>query len=355
MTTRILIAAGGTAGHVMPALVVADELRRRGAAVVFAGTPDRMEARIVPARGYPLETFVVSGFERRLSLKLAAAVGQAIVAPVACARIIGRVRPDVVLGGGGFVAGPMIAAAAARRVPTALVEIDAHVGLANRLATPLADRILLSFAIAGCEPPRYQLVGRPVEPAFFTTTRAEGRALYGIGDSEAVVVVFGGSLGAGPFNTVVPEAFGGRTDGPLVLHVTGRGRATGIVPTDRYRVFEYCDTMPQLLAAADVVVCRGGGSLFEVAAAGRPAIVVPWPGAAGDHQASNAAAFAATGAVIVLDEADFNAARLAAEVAGLLAAPERREALAAAIAGLARPEAAATIADVVLELAGGRA
>jgi UDP-N-acetylglucosamine--N-acetylmuramyl-(pentapeptide) pyrophosphoryl-undecaprenol N-acetylglucosamine transferase len=353
MEQPILIAAGGTAGHVAPALVVADELRRRGVEVIFAGTPDRMEARIVPARGYRLETFRVSGFERRLSMRLVRALGQAAVAPAACIRIIRRLRPAAVLGGGGFVAGPMIAAAATCRVPTALIEIDAHVGLANRLAAPLADRVLLSFAIPGYEEPRYQVVGRAVEPAFFSTSREAGRALYGIDADDQVVAVFGGSLGAGLFNRVVPEAFAGdRSDGPLVLHVTGRGRAGGLEPGPRYRVFEYCDTMPELLAAADVVVCRAGGSLFEVAAVARPAVVVPWPDAAGGHQAGNAAVFAAQGAAIVVDEDAFDVQRLRTEVARLLGSAPEREALSRAISGLARPGAAAAIADTVLELAG---
>src|SRR5213596_2493571 len=146
---RCLIAAGGTAGHVLPALAVAEELRARGASVTFAGSPDRIEARLVPEAGYELDTFRISGLPRRPSPELAHALLQAGRAPRACARILEARRPDVVLGGGGYVAGPMVYAAARRKIPTALMEADAHLGLANRLAVPFAGRIFLSFPIDG--------------------------------------------------------------------------------------------------------------------------------------------------------------------------------------------------------------
>jgi UDP-N-acetylglucosamine--N-acetylmuramyl-(pentapeptide) pyrophosphoryl-undecaprenol N-acetylglucosamine transferase len=350
MAVRILIAAGGTAGHVAPALAVADVLRERGAEVVFAGTADRAEATLVPARGYPLETFRVSGFERRVSAQLARSVAMAALAPAACGRILRRVRPDVVLGGGGYVSGPMVAAAAALRIPTVLTETDGRIGLANRLAGPLARRVLLAVPIAGLEGDRYRVVGRPVDPAFFTVTRGEARAAYGIADDERVVAVFGGSLGAGRLNAAVAAAYGAEDPAaPLVLHVTGRGKLEGTQPHDRLRVFEYCDSMPELLHAADLVVCRAGGSVWEVAASGAPAILVPWADATGDHQTANATYFAA-GAVVVPD-AELDGARLRAEVGALLADERRRATLAAAMRALARPAAASDVADEVLALA----
>ncbi len=354
MAARILIAAGGTAGHVAPALAVADVLRERGCDVVFAGTADRAEARMVPARGYALETFRVAGFERHLSAQLVRSVGIAAVAPAACGRILRRVRPDVVLGGGGYVSGPMVAAAALLRIPTVLTETDGRVGLANRLAGPLARRVLLAMPIAGLDGDRYRVVGRPVDPAFFTITHGDARAAYGIAEGERVVAVFGGSLGAGRLNTAVAAAYGEEDPAaPLVLQVTGRGKLDGAQPHDRLRVFEYCDSMPELLHAADLVVCRAGGSVWEVAAAGVPAILVPWADATGDHQTANATHFAA-GAVVVPD-AELDGVRLRAEVASLLADEPRRARLGAALRGLARPDAAAAVADELLALAGARA
>ena len=352
MATRVLIAAGGTVGHVAPALAVADELVARGAEVHFAGTPQRVEATMVPARGYPFHAFRVSGFERRLSPALLGSAARAVAAPASCARILGRVRPDVVLGAGGYVAGPMLAAAAGRRIPAALLEADAHLGLANRLAAPLVRLVLLAFPVPGREPPRYRVIGRPVDPAFVTTTREEARAAYAIDPEQQVVAIFGGSLGAGTLNAAAAAAFAaGAPAGVTVLHVTGRGKLAGVAPADGYRVFEYCDRMPLLLAAADLVVCRAGGSVFEVAAAGRPAILVPWPGATADHQRLNAAPFERAGAALVVDDAALDGLRLRTEVQALLGDPARLGAMATAMRSLARPDAAREAADAVLELA----
>jgi UDP-N-acetylglucosamine--N-acetylmuramyl-(pentapeptide) pyrophosphoryl-undecaprenol N-acetylglucosamine transferase len=213
--------------------------------------------------------------------------------------------------------------------------------------------VLLAVPIAGLAGERYRVVGRPVDPAFFSVTREDARAAYAIAADEQVVAVFGGSLGAGRLNTAVADAYGDEDPAaPLVLQVTGRGKLAGAFPHDRLRVFEYCDSMPELLHAADLVVCRSGGSVWEVAAAGAPAILVPWAGAAGDHQTANAAYFGA-GAVVVPD-AELDGVRLRAEVAALLADAPRRVAMAAAMRRLARPDAASEIADELLALAATR-
>src|SRR5919197_2316033 len=159
---RCLIAAGGTAGHVLPSLAVAEALVRRGVQVTFAGSPDRIEARLVPEAGYELDTFRISGLPRRPAPALERALLLAGRAPRACARILRARRPDIVLGGGGYVAGPMVFTAARRRIPTALMEADAHLGLANRLAAPLARRVFLAFPIARRDGAKYQVTGRPI-------------------------------------------------------------------------------------------------------------------------------------------------------------------------------------------------
>src|SRR5947209_2711717 len=159
---RCLIAAGGTAGHVLPALAVAEALTARGAAVTFAGSPDRTEAQLVPEAGFELDTFRVSGFPRNVSPGLARALLQAGAAPAACRAILRRRRPDVVLGGGGYVAGPMVLAAGTMRIPAAVTEADAHLGLANRLALPFAKRVFLAYPIKSRNGRRYRVVGRPI-------------------------------------------------------------------------------------------------------------------------------------------------------------------------------------------------
>ena len=173
---RCLIAAGGTAGHVRPALAVAEALRARGVKVTFAGSPDRVESRLVPEAGFELDTFAVSGIPRRIGVGLVRSLSQAIRAPFSCSTILSRRRPDVVLGGGGYVAGPMVLAARLRGIPAALTEADAHLGLANRLAAPFARRVFLAYAIDGRDGPKYRVVGRPIPTAHLGASKEEGRA-----------------------------------------------------------------------------------------------------------------------------------------------------------------------------------
>src|SRR2546426_9462931 len=197
---RCLIAAGGTAGHVLPSLAVAEALERRGVRVTFAGSPDRVEARLVPEAGYELDTFRISGLPRRPTPALARALLVAGRAPRACARILAARRPDVVLGGGGYVAGPMVYAASRRRIPAALMEADAHLGLANRLAVPFARRVFLSFPIQGRDGPKYRVTGRPIPARSRPVGQDEARSLFGLPETGPVLLVFGGSLGARVLN-----------------------------------------------------------------------------------------------------------------------------------------------------------
>ena len=269
--TAIVIAAGGTAGHVMPALAVAEELTQRGATVSFAGTPGRVEATNVPAAGYPFDGFQVDGLERKPSLKLARALARDAGAPLACARILRRRGADVVLGAGGYVAGPMLAAARVLRIPSVLTEADAHLGLANRLAAPLARRVLLAFPIEGREGDRYRVVGRPVARRFFETGRAEARDALGLPQDAFVLAAFGAFAGAQHVNLTVADTFGdGSLDG-IVYHVSGARdldavRARVTASEERYRLLASTERFERVLAAADLCVCRAGGSIFELAA-----------------------------------------------------------------------------------------
>src|SRR4051794_32408790 len=215
---RCLIAAGGTVGHVAPALAVAEALQRRGAVVTFAGSPDRIEATLVPERGYAFDSFSISGLPRRPGLALARAVAQAIAAPAACLRILRKRRPDVVLGAGGYVAGPMVVAARLRGIPCALTEADAHLGLANRLAAPFADRVFLALPV-GRDGEKYRPVGRPIPPASQARPRGEARAALGLAPDAKVVLIFGGSLGARFLNDVSLDAWA--ESGPAVIHLCG--------------------------------------------------------------------------------------------------------------------------------------
>ena len=278
--TAIVIAAGGTAGHVMPALAVAEELVLRGATVSFAGTPGRVEATLVPKAGYPFDGFEVDGLERRPSLALVRALARDAAAPIACARILRRRHAQVVLGGGGFVAGPMLAAARALRIPSVLTEADAHLGLANRLSAPLARRVFLAFPIDGRDGDRYRVVGRPVARRFFAADREEARRSLELPPDAFVVAAFGAFAGALRVNLAVADAFGdGSLDGVL-LHVSGardleQVRERVSAPEDRYRLVATVERFERVLAAADLCIARAGGSVFELAACGAPAILVP--------------------------------------------------------------------------------
>src|SRR5947199_10807550 len=184
---RCLIAAGGTVGHVAPALAVAEALRARGVEVTFAGSPDRVEARLVPERGYAFDAFRIAGFPRRPGPKLLRAFALAAAAPVSCLRILDRRRPDVVLGGGGYVGGPMLVAAWLRRIPAALTEADAHLGLANRLASPFARRLFLAYPIPGVNG-KARVVGRPIPAASRAVSRDVARRRYELPSEGSVVL-----------------------------------------------------------------------------------------------------------------------------------------------------------------------
>jgi len=335
---------------VVPALAVADALRADGADVVFVGG-ERAERTLVPAAGYDLRPIAVEGLSRSNPLKAARAALKAAAAVGAAARILRDIEPGAVMGGGGYVAGPVGLAAVARRTPLVLTEADSHLGLANRMLAPLARRVCLAFPIPGREGDRYLLTGRPVPPP--ATERAAARARFGLGADERCVLVFGGSLGARSINEAAVEALAGAPY--RVLHVAGSRDYAALrerAPADGYDLREYLDGFGEALLAADLCVARAGGSIFEVAAHGRPAILIPYPHAAGDHQAANARWMERAGAAVVLADSELTPQRLRAEVDGLLAEPERLAAMGRASAALARPDAAQRIAAELLAAAG---
>jgi UDP-N-acetylglucosamine--N-acetylmuramyl-(pentapeptide) pyrophosphoryl-undecaprenol N-acetylglucosamine transferase len=308
-----------------------------------------MEARLVPAAGYEFDAFRVRGFPRRPGLALLRALGLAIRAPFACAEILRRRRPDVVLGGGGYVAGPMVFAAGLMRVPSALTEADAHLGLANRLAAPFARRILLAFPIDGRDSSKYRVVGRPIPARSRPPDQAEARRVLGLPAPGPVVLVFGGSQGAHALNEASVAAWGDA--GPAVLHLTGEADAESVRARARrpdYVVLPFTDDFGAALAAADLVVARAGGSVWEVAAAGRPAILVPYPYATAAHQTANARYFERGGGAVVVPEPELDLGR---QAGALLADRERLERMGAAMRAIAKPDAADVVAEELIALA----
>jgi UDP-N-acetylglucosamine--N-acetylmuramyl-(pentapeptide) pyrophosphoryl-undecaprenol N-acetylglucosamine transferase len=351
----IVIAAGGTAGHVVPALAVADALRSQGAQVEFIGG-ERAEAELVPAAGYPLHRLRVTGIDRDNPLRAARAVLLAARATGRARRLLRKIGADAVLGGGGYVSGPVGLAARSLRLPLVLTEADSHLGVSNRMLAPLAARVCLAFPLEGRTGSKWLVTGRPVPRGTEGGDREAARTRLGVPPEGPCLLVFGGSLGARRLNDAAMEAFGAAAP-CTVLHAAGqrdhdslRARLDELGSPPHYRLFAYIEPFADALAAADLAVARAGGSVFELAAAGLPSILVPYPHATGNHQQANARFMEEAGAAVVIPDAALDGPRLAREVGGLLAAPQRMAEMANAARAVARPDAAEAVAREVLRL-----
>jgi UDP-N-acetylglucosamine--N-acetylmuramyl-(pentapeptide) pyrophosphoryl-undecaprenol N-acetylglucosamine transferase len=345
-------------------MAVAAELRASGAEVSFLGTRERIEAELVPAAGYEIDFVQVRGIDRRRPLRAARASFEALGAVAAARAALRRRGADVVLGGGGFVAGPAGLAAILTATPLVLTEADSHLGLANRLLAGRARRVCLAFPIAGREGERYLVTGRPVPRQVLEADREAARRRFGIPPDARCLFVVGGSQGARSINFAAVEAFAEREGRDFrVLHLCGRrdheelARRLAVAPhREGYTLVEYDPAgLGDFLAAADLVLGRSGGSIFEFTAAGRPAILVPYPHATAGHQSANAAWMERAGAATVLDDSELGgevgAERLRVEVATIFGTAGRLQAMATASRALAMPDAARRIADEVLEAA----
>ena len=317
-------------------------------AVSFAGSPDRVEARLVPEAGYELDVFRVSGLPRRPGIALARSLALAAAAPVSCARILARRRPDVVLGAGGFVAGPMVVAARLRGIPAALTEADRHLGLSNRLALPFAQRLFVAYPLDVPTDGKVHVTGRPIPARSRPVARGEARRAFGLPDEGRVLLVMGALAGARALNELAIGAFA--ASGPAVLHISGEREYESLrarVVRPEYVLIPSTDRFGAALGAADLALSRAGGTVWELAAAGLPAVLVPYPHATGDHQYLNAVYFD-EGAVVVREDDIEQVPEL---VRALLDDPGRLERMRDAMLRKARPDAADEIAEGLIELA----
>lgn len=363
---RVWFAGGGTGGHLFPALAVAETLRneRPELWIGFLGGRRGLENRLVPRAGFPLRTLPMSGLKGGGPLRVAFA---AALAAAAVARCLGRfvlARPSLVVGVGGYASGPAVLAARLLGVPTMVLEQNHFPGATNRWLAPWVDRVCVpSEAARERLGGRGVVTGNPVRPEFAAVDEPPG-------GPTARLLVFGGSRGARSINRAMCDALprlAALPAPPYVVHQTGEADESAVrdayaaaYPGSLHEVHAFLDDMPQRLAAADVVLCRAGATtLAELAAAGRPAVLVPYPHAADDHQRHNADTVARAGGAVVVQDRELDGDRLAALLAVLIADPERRRAMAASQRRLARPEAARRIVDVALELlpaaGGGRA
>jgi UDP-N-acetylglucosamine--N-acetylmuramyl-(pentapeptide) pyrophosphoryl-undecaprenol N-acetylglucosamine transferase len=320
----------------------------------------------VPAAGYAIDYLRVSGLDRRNPLKAAVAAIRAGRAVGAAKRKLTKRGANVVLGGGGYVAGPAGWAAIRMGLPLVLTEADSHLGLANRLLARRARRVCLSFPIPGRDGGPYVVTGRPVPRAVLEADPTVARRRFGIPEPADCVSIVGGSLGARSINMAAFDAFTRLDRGlphdavgrPWILHVAGRRDYAELRRRwdeqgrpERYTLIQYEPNLGDVLAAADLVVARAGGSVMEIAAAGRPAILIPYPHATGDHQSTNAAWMAKGGAAVVIPDSELTPERLTGAIAELLADEDRLRDMSIAARRLAKPDAAQRIAREVLQAA----
>jgi len=355
---RVVIAGGGTGGHLFPGIAVARELLRRypDAVITFAGTARGIESRVIPREGFELDTLRSSGLK---GTSLAARLRGVLLIPFSAIdawSIVSRRSPDLVIGVGGYSSGPVVLMAAIRRVPTLLLEQNAVPGLTNRLLAPAVSAAAVAFESTAAYFGRRAIVaGNPVRSEFLSESSAGEHFSAG----PPRVLIFGGSQGAHAINVAMVEAapqLAAHPGGMAITHQTGE-RDLELV-RDGYRraglearVEPFLFAMDREIKAADLVVCRAGATtLAELTAAGRPSVLVPLPTAADDHQRKNAEVLGAAGAAEVLEQKDLPGGALATRIVSLLRAPDRLAAMAAAARKLARPDAARVIADKALEL-----
>ena len=350
---HVILAGGGTGGHVIPALAIAQQLKKQYAAeILFIGTPRGMENRLVPAAGFELRLVQVGALK---NVSLATRLRTTLDLPLAIltsSSILGEFRPDVVIGVGGYASGPAMAAAILRRVPTIAFEPNVVPGFANRVVAHWVSAAAVHFQETCQYFPDCRVTGVPVRAAFFSIPpRPPG--------SQPTLLVFGGSQGAKAINDAMIASLAGlREKAPTlrIIHQTGekdyeRVRAAYTEAGNPAEVYKFIDDMPGMFARADLLVCRSGASTVgEITAAGKPAIFVPFPRAADDHQNVNARALESAGAALVIEESKLQAAHLVDTIATLIDDPGRLDGMSAAARSLAHPKAVEEIAEMARNL-----
>ncbi|MEM0961829.1 MAG: undecaprenyldiphospho-muramoylpentapeptide beta-N-acetylglucosaminyltransferase [Bacteroidota bacterium] len=362
---RVLFACGGTGGHVYPAIAIADAVcrLRPEAAVAFAGTRDRMEWEAVPKAGYTIHPITVSGFQRGLS---AESVARNVTFPFKLAKgmaeslaLVGRFDPDVVVGTGGYASGPVGLAGSLRGRGLVLQEQNAYAGATNKLLAKRAHKVFLAFEAAAphFDGAEVELAGNPVRQDLTEADATEARAHWDVPEGARVLLVFGGSLGAGPINAAVKLYLDALLADEEAFVIWAAGKRyydtlrEAVPDHPRLRLVPYLDRMDLAYAAADLVLCRSGAlTCSELAVTGTPAVLVPSPNVTADHQTKNARALVDAGAAVLLEEAALTA-QFESTVPALLHDAGRRQQMADAALAIAQPDAAATIARAVVALA----
>lgn len=375
---NVVFTCGGTAGHINPAISVANLLKARkpGTKILFVGAEGEMETKLVPREGYRLETLKISSYARSLTPKGVwhnlKTLHNLRSAKKKADRIIKEFRPDVIVGTGGYASFPMLRQGAKRGVPTAVHEANAMPGLTTRMVADSASRIMVCFEESRAyykHPERVQVVGMPVRREFLYTTRAEARARLGLGE-EPLVVSAWGSLGAREMNKRMADFFRFEVrDGCPWRHVHATGsygwrwmpelvaeKGVDLKAHPEIDMREYIHNMPDLMAAADLIITRAGASsLNEIEAAGTPCIIVPSPNVTDNHQEKNARVLERQGAALVLPEQDLTAEQLYEAAKALMGDAPRRAEMRKNLQKMAVVDSAERIYNTILELAAARA
>jgi UDP-N-acetylglucosamine--N-acetylmuramyl-(pentapeptide) pyrophosphoryl-undecaprenol N-acetylglucosamine transferase len=353
---RVVIAGGGTGGHIIPAVAIANELQAAcGANILFIGTPRGLESRLVPQAGYQLSLINVGQLKNVSLLTRARTLLDLPLSIIHCRGLLRRFRPHVVIGVGGYASGPAMAAAILDRIPTLAFEPNAYPGLANRLVGKRVSAAAVNFTAAAKYFRNAEVTGIPVREEFFRLPpRPRGAPPH--------LLVFGGSQGARILNTFLPQIAAsllGTVPGLTILHQAGARHAKETVaayvasgaPSSRWQVFDFLDDMPRRFGAADLVLSRSGASTAaELAAAGKPSLLIPFPQAADDHQRKNAEALVDAGAARMLLEADVTWDGLLDALISLLNDRHALDAMSARARTLAHPDATRSIVEMILAL-----
>lgn len=367
---RVIISGGGTGGHIYPAITIARAIQAvRPADILFVGTKEGLEADIVPKEGFNFATVDAGGIERRLTLGNVRSLLRTFAGLFQSLAIIRRFRPDIVIGTGGYVCGPVLITASLLGIPALIQEQNVIPGVTNRILARFVVKIAAGYSEAakffGANSDKVVATGNPVRREVLTADREASMAALGLLPGRLTILASGGSRGARTVNTAMIEVhrrFAGRDD-IQILHITGTGEYNNVVgliaqsgidiaKAGNISIAPYLYNMPQALAVADLAVFRAGAvGLAELTVRGVPAILVPYPHAAENHQEYNARVLEKHGAALVIRDAELSGERLAAAIEQLLADRAALAAMAKASAGLGRPDASATIAGLAVALA----
>lgn len=366
---RIIISGGGTGGHIYPAITIAKTLNEiaQPEAILFVGARQGLESDIIPKEGYPIKMINVAGFERQLTWRNIKNLFRTAGSLLEARKIIASFKPDLVIGTGGYVCGPVLLVASFLGIPTIIQEQNVIPGITNRILSRFVKIVAVGYKEAAAYFPsssKIMVSGNPVRQDIISASREEGIAALGLRPDRITLLIAGGSLGARSINNAMAEVYRrfSENDSIQILHVTGQSEYNNIVGnykqmgidvsnTGNIMIKPYLYNMPQALAAADLAVFRAGAiGLAELTAKGIPSILIPYPYAAENHQEHNARVLEKEGAAVVIRDSELTGNILADTIERIIAEPEKLQQMAAASQRLGRPDAALEIAKAAISL-----